>query len=223
MTLNEDIIPVTYMSGTGGNFLSKFITMAKNNSKDYLQLSKHGNAHGLENTELSGSGIGPTQPKTEKSDDDLKIKKILSNTPKENTSPIYYPCDHIVDLERCMKFFKKSIRITLEQRDIQDVAFSYTGKFEIDHRENDKKTAMFNLKWHAFVYISQYAKHFTDNIQLPNVLYISWKELMYNDPIILINKLHNFTLIPKENFNVENLINWRKATISCIETISTAK
>jgi hypothetical protein len=56
-----------------------------------------------------------------------------------------------------------------------------------------------------------------------NVLCISWKELVYYEPDILINKLHNFTQIPKENFNLENLYNWRKATISCIETLSVAK
>ena len=42
---NIDIIPIRYMSGTGGQFLSNFITAAKNKNNDLMDLSEHGNAH----------------------------------------------------------------------------------------------------------------------------------------------------------------------------------
>ena len=39
--MNEDIIPITYMSGTGGNFLCHFILSAKNNNKNNITFSKY--------------------------------------------------------------------------------------------------------------------------------------------------------------------------------------
>ena len=41
----EDIIPVTFIGGTGGNFLCHFIVSAKRNIKNIIELSEHGNAH----------------------------------------------------------------------------------------------------------------------------------------------------------------------------------
>lgn len=211
------------MSGTGGNFLANFITMAKLNSKEPLQLSKHGNAHNSIWVELSGSKSGPYSPgQPASSTDEEKIKHLLSGTPVKNSVPIYYPFDHIIDLKLCTMFFEKAIRITYEKDDINDVIYSYVGKYHIDTARKNAND-IFNLKLVSQVHISNYLKHFSTTDKIPNVLYISWRELVYDDPIILIEKLNNFTKIPNENFSIENLIKWRKATHSCIDTFASAK
>lgn len=215
MTLNKDIIPVTYMSGTGGAFLSKFITFAKLNSKDILKLSKHGNAHSGY-IELPRSILGPPD------DDNIKIEQILNAKPYDDVFPIYYVPTHILDLKLCMNFFEKTIRITYEKEDIDDIAICYVGKYHIDATHKVESTIL-NLKLHSHMMLLKFCNQFSTIEQNSNILYVSWKELLHFDPNILINKLHTFTQIPIENFNLENLYNWRKATISCIENISTAK
>ena len=214
MNLNKDIIPVTYMSGTGGSFLARFITFAKLNSKDILNLSKHGNAH-TGYIELPRSVLGPAE------DDIIKIEHILNIQPCDGVFPIYYVPVHIVDLQLCMNFFEKAIRITYEKDDIADVAICYVGKYHVDAIHNESSIS--NLNLHSQMLLLKFANQFSTMKLNLNVLNISWKELVHYDPNILINKLHNFTKIPLENFNIENLYNWRKATISCIETLSIAK
>jgi hypothetical protein len=204
------------MSGTGGSFLAKFITFAKLNSKDILNLSKHGNAHGGY-VELPRSILGPPD------DDNLLIHQMLSAIPNDNVLPIYYVPAHIVDIKLCMNFFEKAIRITYKKDDIKDITYSYLGKRHIDVVCKDESPNVFNLYMHSLMFITKYVEDFSMLEENLNVLNISWKELVYYDPDILINKLNNFTQIPKENFNIENLYNWRKATISCIETLSIAK
>jgi hypothetical protein len=214
MNLNKDIIPVTYMSGTGGSFLARFITFAKLNSKDILNLSKHGNAH-TGYIELPRSVLGPVE------DDIIKIEHILNIQPCDGVFPIYYVPVHIVDLQLCMNFFEKAIRITYEKDDIADVAICYVGKYHVDAIHNE--SSIFNLNLHSQMMLLKFANQFSTMKLNSNVLHISWKEILHYDPNILITKLNNFTQIPKENFNIENLYNWRKATISCIETLSIAK
>jgi hypothetical protein len=204
------------MSGSGGNFLSRFITFAKLNSTDILKLSKHGNAH-AGYVELPRSILGPSD------NDNLKIEQMLNAIPKGNVLPIYYVPAYILDIKLCMNFFEKVIRITYKKDDIEDITYSYLGKYQLDFAHKDKSTNVFNLYMHTLIFISKYVKDFSILEENANILYISWKELVYYDPDILINKLHNFIQIPKENFNLENLYNWRKATIFCIETLSSAK
>lgn len=215
MMLNKDIVPVTYMSGTGGAFLSRFITFAKVNSKDTLKLSKHGNAHNGD-IELPRSSLGPP------SDDMIKIEHLLNSKPHDNALPIYYVPVHIVDLKLCMNFFERAIRITYKKDDIDEIAICYVGKYHIDATQKNEST-VFNLNLHSQMLLLKFANQFSTVEENSNILNISWRELLHYDPNILLNKLHNFTQIPIENFNLENLQNWRKATISCIEILSTAK
>lgn len=204
------------MSGSGGAFLSKFITHAKLNLKDNLKLSKHGNAHSGY-AELPRSILGPSD------NDTLKIEQLLNTRPADWSLPIYYVPAHICDLKLCMAFFEKTIRIFFEKNDIEEITYCYVGKRLIDENQKDERSNMFNLKMHSLMFITKHFSDFSIIEENSNILNISWKELVHYDPNILINKLHGFTNIPLEKFNLENLHNWRKATISCIETVSVAK
>jgi hypothetical protein len=49
---------------------------------------------------------------------------------------------------------------------------------------------------------------------------VSWKNIYKDDPSILIDKLHKFTEIPKENFSVDLLNQWRTPTKFGIDSIN---
>jgi hypothetical protein len=54
------------------------------------------------------------------------------------------------------------------------------------------------------------------------MLNISWNDMLYNDPEILISKLHQYTQIPKENFNREKFVEWRQLTHKIVNRLKQA-
>jgi hypothetical protein len=66
----------------------------------------------------------------------------------------------------------------------------------------------------------KYSSRFFKEYESDNVLNVSWKELFHLDTNILVEKISAFTSIPKENFNISNLLEWRKVTSQCLDKVS---
>lgn len=56
----------------------------------------------------------------------------------------------------------------------------------------------------------------------PRMLNVSWNDMLYNDPEVLICKLHQFTQLPKENFNREKFAEWRMLTHKTVNRLKEA-
>jgi len=214
MLPNEDIIPITYMGGSGGNFLCHFIVSAKRNSKDVIELSEHGNAHkGLK--EFFSPPYGLMQPDKDKIDsifaflEDTKTQTIYSSIKKP-----YYTSVHIADLNIINTYFKKSIRITYDPDDIDELIKVFYGKWFIDE---DKGRLWKNIKISFMSSAKTYQSKFTKLENMPNVLFVSWKELFKGNIEECISKLSIFTSIDKDNFSRESLMHWRDKTKYCID------
>lgn len=210
----EDVVPIIYMNGTGGNFLCHFIVSAKRNIKDIISLSKHGNAHihGLKDIPHPTWGI--RIPDIDKIN---HINESLKNI--QDIQKPYYTSAHISDIDLVNSYFKRHIKITYEMNDINEVVPASLGKFHIDtenKNEEDLYKYLADIKWITMRY-----NKFFKNTDKENVLCVSWKELYHSDPAIIIDKLNLFTDIPKENFSIEQLLIWRDTTKKCIETITT--
>lgn len=211
---NNDIIPIRYMSGTGGQFLSNFITAAKNKNFEHIVLSEHGNAHTnnlldfLFNEKI---GFSPQE------DDSIKIKSLLSITKHDKSNPPYYPAMHIRDIGILTEMFTKNISIWYEDNDVNDIAIAFYGKYYMDQEQSSIITVhdYVTIKLTIQQRLSVFKEHASNS-----VLNLSWKEMLHNDPSHMINKISSFTAIPKENFNIDNLLKWRHATIHCLQNIS---
>jgi len=197
------------MHGTGGNFLCSFIIAAKNNNQMPFVLSHHGNMH-----ENSLKDI-PTQPTSIEDLDQLKIDSIING--KVPTKPsCYYTSSHISDLQLLQNYFERSIRITYENTDILEISSVYIGKFWLDQKSYTKDiNALYKMSINN---LNKYQTKFYEQ-PIDNVLFISWNTLLHGDSLILIEKLSNFTQIPIENFNIDNLYHWRERTRLCIKKI----
>jgi len=211
---NTNIIPIRYMSGTGGQFLSNFITAAKNNNKKEIILSSYGNAHENNLIDFVTSDHSTFAPQES---DHHKITSILNIKGKEGSTPIYYPAMHLLDISSLIDIFDKVISITYDNDDISDIALIFHGKFYIDELQ------YVNLTSHDYVTIKitlnkacSLFKRYDSN----NVLNVSWKELFHLDESIIVDKISSFISIPKENFNISNLLKWRKATLQCLDKVS---
>jgi hypothetical protein len=58
---------------------------------------------------------------------------------------------------------------------------------------------------------------------MPNVLFISWKELFKLDMDELIAKISKFTSINAENFSKDSIVHWREKTQYCLDTFIDSK
>ena len=208
---NEDIIPITYASGTGGNFLCHFIVRASRKSNITLKLSNNGNAHrGLK--DIEGSSLGTIKPDIE------KIDHLLSTLPNSGSIKPYYTVAHISDIELVNKYFKKSIRITYDVNDVEELSYVFFGKWFVDDskKENVISNTISSSKLHVYRWIGKF-----NNINdMPNILFVSWKELYKGNIEELIHKISNFTQIDPTSFSADDLMQWRNATYKCIETYS---
>jgi hypothetical protein len=212
----EDIIPVTFMGGTGGNFLCHLIISAKRNIQDIIELSKYGNAHVHSLKDIGGSPYGVVVP------DHLKIDYILN---KANLAKVekpylekpYYTPVHLVDIALINSAFKKSIRITYDLDDIPEISAAFYGKNRVDARKT-KLNINHSVNVAAILPRYTFNEKFKKIENMPNVLFVSWKELFKENIDDLIAKLSTFTSINYVNFSVESVIHWRTKTQYCIDT-----
>jgi hypothetical protein len=209
MLPNEDIVPITFMNGTGGNFLCHFIVMAKRNIKDILELSKHGNAHEFGIKDVGTCAIGINSP------DKDKVEFLLSQSPIFATEKPYYTSCHIRDLNIVNDNFKKSIRIVYDKEDIEEINHVFYGKWFIDNDIKKRVKPMY--KSQIGVFINFYRNDFIEIENMPNVLFISWKEFFKGNIEKFITKLSIFTGINVNNFSRESLLHWRNKTQYCID------
>jgi len=213
MLPTEDIVPITYMSGTGGNFLCNFIVSAKRNIKTVIELSEHGNAHYKALKDISGPPYGPRWS------DQNKINFLMLELEQQLNQPInfftqrpFYTCSHIVNIELINACFKKSIRIIYDLDDVKEIAVVFYGKWKIDE-DNIKPFSIAESNIMIRLFQSKFIK--LDN--MPNVLFIFWKELFKGNIEELIIKLSTFTEIDSNNFSCESLMHWRNKTQYCID------
>ena len=211
MLPTEDIIPVSFMGGTGGNFLCHFIVSAKRNVQDIIELSKYGNAHDHGLKDIDGPPYGVTMP------DHVKINYILNNANLVKVEKPYYTSAHLVDIDLINSTFKKSIRITYDLDDISDISAAFYGKSRIDVRKT-KLSIKHPANLEVTLLQSKFNEKFKKNENMPNVLFVSWKELFKENIDDLITKLSTFTSISYVNFSVESLIQWRTKTQYCLDT-----
>ena len=211
MLPTEDIIPISFMSGTGGNFLCHFIVSAKQNAEDIIELSKYGNAHAKCLKDIIGPPYGVTMP------DHVKIDYILNNAKLAKVEKPFYTNAHLVDIDLINSAFKKSIRITYDLDDIPEISAAYYGKFQVDVRKT-KLSIKHPVNLEVTLLQSKFNEKFIKIENMPNVLFVSWKELFKENIDDLITKLSTFTSISYVNFSVESLIQWRTKTQYCLDT-----
>jgi len=209
---NSEIVPVTYLGGTGGNFLSWFISLAQRNDNTIMQFSEHGNAHA---SPYACHGDNNRQAV----DDNIKIHDLLEQGPRRFPNTVWYPNVHLKNLSLAANQFERAIRITLDEDDCDTLISIMTGKVRLDLnilKLEDIDKNHFNRKQTLLDWLPMYQVEPFDN-----VLFVPFKDMMYNSADVLVNKLAEFTSIPAEHFNKSNLLAWRMKTSDGIKHINT--
>jgi hypothetical protein len=199
------------MPGSGGNFLCHLIVSAKKNNRERILLSHYGNAH--------SHGLKDIKPKSLYSsfNDDDVVNSLLAQKANITIKKPYYTPVHIFDIHVVNNTFKKSIRITYDMDDIEEISTTFYGKWFRLHSDNiklEKNLSIDILKANTIKVLPLFKKE--DN--MPNILFISWKDLFRTNIDNLISKLSIFTDINTNNFFKESIIHWRNKTQYCIDT-----
>jgi hypothetical protein len=208
---NQAIVPVTYMGGTGGQFVSALCYAARHSNYDGIKFSKFGNAH-LSTTDFFLPGDFTNSV-------DKQIEKILSvDTP----SPPYHVGMHLRDIDRVMDVFQRAIRITYSQNDIEDLAAIFLGKWGIDSNFcNLDDLENFQLTYRKRIFFLnknleywQPKNNFGDRL-----LYISWRDLYKNSIDDLTKKLSTFIGFKFDSIVVEKIAEWRSLTENGLDNL----
>jgi hypothetical protein len=206
--MNENIIPITYFKGTGGHFLCHLLVDAKKiYPEDDIKniLTDLGQAHlAFIDFKLRDLHLYET--------DEEKIKFILNSLPKHNLPPFFFAY-HLFDINLVNAYFKKSIRITYDLDDVEDISAIFYNKFfnTPENTFNNGET------FQDLMLGTRNSQEFwTKEIDMPNVLFISWKELFEGDIESLISKLSNFTNINNADFSRTSITYWRELTNKCL-------
>ena len=217
MKPTDDIIPIAFMGGSGGNFLCHFIISAKRKDKTLPILSEHGNVHNDHNyKDLNGPALGPKDPDSE------KLKFLLSQEISDKVKPPpYYTVVHFTETKLLATNFKKAIKIIFDKDDIDTISINFITKYQVDTlgepydpirlRSMRMFTRMSIAKWHNYFLKEDY----------PNILFISWKELFLGNINDLINKISEYTGIESEYFLKDSLIMWRIKTQQGLDNFKT--
>ena len=222
-----NVIPINYNGGLGGQFLSSFLCSARKNTPTNWIFSKDGNTHEAEkdwaNTPY-GFGQDPTGSKN------INFLIEYAKTIPENV--VAYPHGHYGDPDLLMQYVYKQIKIYADPEQYDEV----TGVFILKHPkfnfgltnltdpiEKEKYKNHPIIRWRKFT-ITRFSRLYNSCPDLePRMLNVSWNDMLYNDTEILITKLHNFTEIPKENFNREKFVEWRQLTHKTVNRLREAK
>jgi len=213
-----NVIPVNYFGGLGGQFLSSFLYSARNKDYDNWHFSENGQCHGsnqdrsLELINRPGIIDDPTG--------DINLNLLIEYAKTMPNDTIFYPQSHVANPNKVLDYFNKQIKIYCEPEQHDEIIGVQMFKLP----ENFAHV----VKHHSSPAWIQRKKLMQIHHRLcnacvdlePRILNISWNEMMYLDPDILISKLHNFTQIPKENFSTQRFSEWRTLTLTTINKLN---
>jgi len=225
---NNFNIPITYAGGTGGNFLSSWLNAASLNDQSALNYSEYGNAHKTNINILYGGGMNVSTG-INLSDHISEEEKIKLINDEINKYHLKFFATHMANKNLLLNFFEKTIMITYEKSNIEEIAITYVIKWAKDDDsptvkkwiDEQLKVKTYpelysNLEKYQKVSLLRFLPEFTEEDN-ENIIYVSWNNLYNDDYHVLVNKLSNQLDIPKDNFNLENLFKWRELTLKGIK------
>lgn len=216
MNLETNIVPILYMGATGGNFMANLLSSASRKDFRPKILSKYGNAHaqhyGIHETPEANNNRFHVP-------DELKVADVFKHKP-DHTGYVWFTNLHSRNAELMLKHFSKVIWITYESEDVVELSTILVGKMHIDEKQKeisvDKIEMYYNM---SLLYLQGYVNTFVPIIN-DRILNVSWKEIYHLDIDILLNKLIEFTKIPKQDFDIPYIENWRNATSEGINMVN---
>jgi len=213
--LYKAVVPVIYMGGTGGHFLSALISRARLaiRNTDY-RLSPYGNCHDTYRDLGSCGGVDTPF--------DQQISRLRDHFLSPNApGPVYYPPMHLIDHARVMDTFERAIKITYSKSDVSSIAKIFLIKWGVETEQWDLQDPQkMRQNQHYFIgLLMRFLRIWEPNTDYgTRLLNISWQDLISADAQLLIQQISRFTNIDETAFDQEFLQEWRARTQLAITT-----
>lgn len=192
--MKEHFIAIRYVHGSGGHFVNAWLTASKLNISS-ITLGTYGSAH--PSFKEFGSYTRPPA---------LPAPHFEITTPAP-----YFVHTEYRDLNVIANSFYKVINIVYQLDDCDELELSFLGKYYLEKVDN--KVSAY-LKQHTYR-----QKYYNMTEDTSYILNVQWKELVYGDASLLIEKLKIFTNL--SNIKIEPLLEWREKTKSSIKETKT--
>jgi hypothetical protein len=203
------LVPVCFLGGSGGNFLSTWIAQADDSSTPLTEFSKHGNAHLYKSR--------PAKYLFNMFSDQSAAIESLKLYDSELTKRTFSDC-HLVNDAQILENFNTCIKVYFDVDDIPDIAYSFVGKYCIDEAGGAEDSVTLTKQFQdRLLVINDKFPGFTKPLpSQEGTLSVSWKELVYLDANALVAKLSTFLSIDTVKFDVAALLKWREITLASI-------
>jgi hypothetical protein len=230
---SRNIIAIRYTGGAGGQFLNGWLTQAKYQDYQDLPLGEFGSGH------VCYRDIPFNVSSTYAMWDHLKIQQ--AKTPDREFIPPYFFGTHCETLDVVRQDLSRVITITYTPDDAWDISMSWLSKYILENPEQrreiernvnplgltfeqqaqrqrergldpDRPTENWQMR---DLQLRKAAKsqYYSTSPQDPNLLDISWRELMYGDPADLAQRLAQWLGWSPDRFHTHSLVEWRRATL----------
>ena len=190
------VTPIYYVGGTGGHFLSALLNSAKINHQEPLNFSQYGHAHDTK--------YGINQPFNE---------HTLERLTTCSQNDLSFISTHS-SVDFLLNNFDKLIVIKYDKSDIPEIASSLVIK--VAYTNGRPKEIISERRNVASTVLSRSINQFT-KMSSEKICYVCWKHLYKLEADLLIDMLHQYTNIPKENFNINSIHEWRRLTSMAID------
>lgn len=213
------------MGGTGGSFLSFVLdSTAVGTARQFKpKFTPNGSAHLMPR-------LTTMIPMQVDLPIDYQLDAILNyqNSDYDSETPMYV-CFHMSIIREVMAYVERAILITYEVDDMPAILATCLAKRWIDGfynsdgtrfdsvvDENDIEGLAEKYKEHLKLLVD-YQHKFTPCVDYKNrILNLSWKEMIDYDPMILVNKLSQFTGYDTNRFDTDVIHEWQCRTRECI-------
>ena len=192
LTKRNDIIPITFIGGSGGRFLGAFLYHAREGHNNW-NFTEHGSAVQCMQDRYPLVAKGTMW-------DTIGHITSLNSIPISLTVK-YIPC-HISDVTLLLNYFDRVIKIHVDQVDWQEVGQQLSLKWRVDEQRRPPRNLYFFIP-----------NIIQESISSPQLLNINWKDLIYQDPKEFIRRLSSFTSLDESRFPLDQLLIWRELTI----------
>lgn len=198
----RDYIAIAFKGGSGGKFLSAWLTNAKL-INSHFKLTLEGSANPSE-FEINHDF---EQPKP------IEFHKTYAQTvkPNKDTSAPYFYTTSTINPNELSDEVYKMIQITFDEDDVDLIFRLYCAK----------NYALVNATPLHQLYLEIYNSQIRiSNIpKKQNIMFLSFKELMFGDVEPLINKLAEFTGLDPLKFERKLLDEWRSKSLEAADAI----
>jgi hypothetical protein len=209
----QDYISVRYYAGSGGTFLTSWLTSAKNDNPQYVSLTDVSSANP---DFLEIPAIVPHNFRSE------QHKQFLSTVVPGNYEavPPYFIQDQSKSVDESLECVQRVINISYDIDDVDDITWCIYKKSFMKQQNVDLLDVESILEQLTETTGACWIK-FRAKTDTERVCYIKWKELLSGDSVELSNKLAEFTGISGSKFDLSLLAEWRTGTRALIDSRGT--